>query len=288
MYSCLDLALFDGAFSSSTEDAAHLQNDGPLSPDNVYIDDDGSGLAPDESSGSGWGAGPGPDDEDGRGGSGDSPDGDTDDEDYVRTTTTTAAPHTDPAIDPRFNPNPDEYHPSETFNPDHTFIQPEIPLTTESPDTDLPPLPTNFDIVIPRISKPSEGAPDNAGAGAREDLPSRPETDISISGEDLNPDIDHEPAGSNVNADSRPADNVVFIMNAKPEDRATSFFAQPGILAAVIGGAVVGLLCAILVVMFIVYRMRKKDEGSYALDEPKRSPAAASYGKGHNNREFYA
>jgi hypothetical protein len=42
---------------------------------------------------------------------------------------------------------------------------------------------------------------------------------------------DHEPAGSNVNSESRPADNVVFIMNAKPEDRATSFFAQPGILA---------------------------------------------------------
>lgn len=59
-------------------------------------------------------------------------------------------------------------------------------------------------------------------------------------------------------------------------------------IPAVIGGAVVGLLCAILVVMFIVYRMRKKDEGSYALDEPKRSPAAASYGKGQNNREFYA
>merc|ERR1711981_52710 len=56
-----------------------------------------------------------------------------------------------------------------------------------------------------------------------------------------------------------------------PINRSTSFFAQPGILAAVIGGAVVGLLCAILLVMFIVYRMRKKDEGSYALDEPKRS-----------------
>ncbi|CAB3383983.1 Hypothetical predicted protein [Cloeon dipterum] len=73
----------------------------------------------------------------------------------------------------------------------------------------------------------------------------------------------------------------------KPEDRATSFFAQPGILAAVIGGAVVGLLCAILVVMFIVYRMRKKDEGSYALDEPKRSPTINSYTK-NSNREFYA
>ncbi|XP_046424066.1 syndecan isoform X3 [Neodiprion pinetum] len=80
-------------------------------------------------------------------------------------------------------------------------------------------------------------------------------------------------------------------MNPKQEDRASSFFAQPGVLAAVIGGAVVGLLCAILVVMFIVYRMRKKDEGSYALDEPRRSPAAQAYpkpGAPHHNREFYA
>lgn len=101
-------------------------------------------------------------------------------------------------------------------------------------------------------------------------------------------------------------ENVV-IMDAKNENRPTSFFAQPGILAgkfnelkhlclvtndffltAVVGGAVVGLLFAILVVMFIVYRMRKKDEGSYALDEPKRSPQANSYTKNHNNREFYA
>ncbi|XP_044577528.1 syndecan isoform X1 [Cotesia glomerata] len=83
----------------------------------------------------------------------------------------------------------------------------------------------------------------------------------------------------------------VLIMNPKHEDRTSSFFAQPGVLAAVIGGAVVGLLCAILVVMFIVYRMRKKDEGSYALDEPRRSPAAAAYPKAgapHHNREFYA
>ncbi|XP_053619377.1 syndecan isoform X2 [Plodia interpunctella] len=125
--------------------------------------------------------------------------------------------------------------------------------------------------------------------GARDVPPSRPDqTDISISGEETNPEPDHQPDGSSfVESKVGPADNGVLIMN-KPEDQATSFFAQPGILAAVIGGAVVGLLCAILVVMFIVYRMRKKDEGSYALDEPKRSPAAASYGKGHNNREFYA
>merc|ERR1712080_165460 len=73
--------------------------------------------------------------------------------------------------------------------------------------------------------------------------------------------------------------------NINPDPRL--FFAQPGILAAVIGGAVVGLLCAILLVMFIVYRMRKKDEGSYALDEPKRSPNVNSYSK-PPSREFYA
>ncbi|XP_022126064.2 syndecan isoform X2 [Pieris rapae] len=131
-------------------------------------------------------------------------------------------------------------------------------------------------------SNPSEQEPRGAG----EDQPSRPDIsgDINLSGET---DIISQ-AGSNLEPETRPADSGVLIMDTPHEDRATSFFAQPGILAAVIGGAVVGLLCAILVVMFIVYRMRKKDEGSYALDEPKRSPAAASYGKGHNNREFYA
>lgn len=76
-------------------------------------------------------------------------------------------------------------------------------------------------------------------------------------------------------------------MSPKNSNRSTSFFAQPGTLAAVIGGAVVGLLCAILCVMFVVYRMRKKDEGSYALDEPKRSPTVNAYAK-HPSREFYA
>ena len=96
-------------------------------------------------------------------------------------------------------------------------------------------------------------------------------------------DDDHSDTGNDVQG--------VIIMNPKHEDRTSSFFAQPGVLAAVIGGAVVGLLCAILVVMFIVYRMRKKDEGSYALDEPRRSPAAQAFpkpGAPHHNREFYA
>jgi len=57
------------------------------------------------------------------------------------------------------------------------------------------------------------------------------------------------------------------------------------IFSAVIGGSVVGLLCAILLVMFIVYRMRKKDEGSYPLEEQKYTNY--SYMKAPD-KEFYA
>ncbi|CAH2049997.1 unnamed protein product, partial [Iphiclides podalirius] len=261
-----------GPAAQTTEASVHIQRDGAASERDVFIDDEGSGLGVDESSGSGWG----PDDEDARG-SGDAPDAPEDDEDYAP-----RGPAPAPQPDPHPHPDPDAPQPDSTPRPDD-------PLP---PDTE-PPIPTKVrqpDLVGPRILKgqeAGEGTGESRGAG--EEQPSRPDlTDISISGEDLSPDIDQEQSGTHIETDARPADNGVFIMNAKPEDRATSFFAQPGILAAVIGGAVVGLLCAILVVMFIVYRMRKKDEGSYALDEPKRSPAAASYGKGHNNREFYA
>ncbi|CAH2208587.1 jg1819, partial [Pararge aegeria aegeria] len=84
---------------------------------------------------------------------------------------------------------------------------------------------------VARILKPSEGAPNTRITG--EEPPARPDlTDISVSGEEINPPvIDQEQSGSNIEPKSQPADNGVFIMNAKPEDRATSFFAQPGILA---------------------------------------------------------
>lgn len=118
-------------------------------------------------------------------------------------------------------------------------------------------------------------------------------TKINSNEEDGNNDSDLSTTGDNkkqgdLNIYKNIGENEVLIMDPKQSDRSNNFFAQPGILAAVIGGAVVGLLCAILVVMFIVYRMRKKDEGSYALDEPKRSPASNSYAKSSHNREFYA
>jgi hypothetical protein len=55
-------------------------------------------------------------------------------------------------------------------------------------------------------------------------------------------------------------------------EKASEIMTQPGILAGIIGGSVVLLLCVVLLVMFVVYRMRKKDEGSYPLDEPRKAP----------------
>ncbi|XP_053674199.1 syndecan [Anopheles nili] len=137
-------------------------------------------------------------------------------------------------------------------------------------------------------SSSSSGSSQSGGGYSRSGILEPVENDLDLGGLPRHHITPTE--GSKIHHDSTPfgAGSGVLIMNAKNDDRTASFFAQPGILAAVIGGAVVGLLCAILVVMFIVYRMRKKDEGSYALDEPKRSPTANTYAKNANNREFYA
>jgi len=57
-------------------------------------------------------------------------------------------------------------------------------------------------------------------------------------------------------------------------------------LLGVIGGGLVGLAFAVFLVAFMLYRMKKKDEGSYSLDEPKQSNGG--YQKPHKQEEFYA
>ncbi|CAG5122698.1 unnamed protein product, partial [Candidula unifasciata] len=69
-------------------------------------------------------------------------------------------------------------------------------------------------------------------------------------------------------------------------EKASEIVTQPGILAGIIGGSVVLFLCIVLLVMFIVYRMRKKDEGSYPLDEPRKTPNY-NYVRAPD-KEFYA
>ncbi|XP_007250505.3 syndecan-2-B [Astyanax mexicanus] len=64
-----------------------------------------------------------------------------------------------------------------------------------------------------------------------------------------------------------------------------TLFQRTEVLAAVIAGGVIGFLFAIFLILILVYRMRKKDEGSYDLGE--RKPPSTAYQKAPT-KEFYA
>ncbi|XP_017555917.1 syndecan-2-B [Pygocentrus nattereri] len=67
--------------------------------------------------------------------------------------------------------------------------------------------------------------------------------------------------------------------------RTENLFQRTEVLAAVIAGGVIGFLFAIFLILLLVYRMRKKDEGSYDLGE-RKTPSTA-YQKAPT-KEFYA
>ncbi|XP_053565620.1 syndecan-1 [Bombina bombina] len=58
------------------------------------------------------------------------------------------------------------------------------------------------------------------------------------------------------------------------------------VLGGIIAGGIAGLIFALALVGFMLYRMKKKDEGSYSLEEPKQSNGG--YQKPREQREFYA
>ncbi|KAF7708632.1 syndecan-2-A-like [Silurus meridionalis] len=69
------------------------------------------------------------------------------------------------------------------------------------------------------------------------------------------------------------------------EVQSENLFQRTEVLAAVIAGGVIGFLFAIFLILLLVYRMRKKDEGSYDLGE-RKLPSTA-YQKAPT-KEFYA
>ncbi|TFK05387.1 guanosine-3',5'-bis(diphosphate) 3'-pyrophosphohydrolase MESH1 [Platysternon megacephalum] len=85
---------------------------------------------------------------------------------------------------------------------------------------------------------------------------------------------------SNKNKNDPGDDTDVFT-----EKHSENLFQRTEVLAAVIAGGVIGFLFAIFLILLLVYRMRKKDEGSYDLGE--RKPSSAAYQKAPT-KEFYA
>ncbi|XP_072176047.1 uncharacterized protein [Diadema setosum] len=76
----------------------------------------------------------------------------------------------------------------------------------------------------------------------------------------------------------------------KPDQEPKNFmelvFGNPAILAGMVGAVVLILLTVVLLFLFVIYRIKKKDEGSYSLDEPHKAKDPTAYWK--DTKEFYA
>ncbi|KAK2510024.1 hypothetical protein MC885_020015 [Smutsia gigantea] len=111
--------------------------------------------------------------------------------------------------------------------------------------------------------------------GASPQLPEgsgEPDFTFDLSGENT--------AGTAVEPDQR---------NQPPVDQGAtqSLLDRKEVLGGVIAGGLVGLIFAVCLVGFMLYRMKKKDEGSYSLEEPKQANGGA-YQKPSKQEEFYA
>lgn len=102
-----------------------------------------------------------------------------------------------------------------------------------------------------------------------------------------------EPAGddnmntkSNIYRGDDDDDDGEVNMEEKNKDIIEMILGDPIIIAAIVGGIIVILLSVILLFLFVVYRLKKKDEGSYSLDEPAKSKDPTAYWK--ETKEFYA
>ncbi|KAM6173589.1 syndecan-3 [Erethizon dorsatum] len=81
-------------------------------------------------------------------------------------------------------------------------------------------------------------------------------------------------------------DNAIDSGSSAAQLPQKSILERKEVLVAVIVGGVVGALFAAFLVTLLVYRMKKKDEGSYTLEEPKQ--ASVTYQKPDKQEEFYA
>ncbi|XP_036866371.1 syndecan-3 [Manis javanica] len=81
-------------------------------------------------------------------------------------------------------------------------------------------------------------------------------------------------------------DNAIDSGSSAAQLPQKSILERKEVLVAVIVGGVVGALFAAFLVALLVYRMKKKDEGSYTLEEPKQ--ASVTYQKPDKQEEFYA
>ncbi|XP_030054688.1 syndecan-1 isoform X2 [Microcaecilia unicolor] len=80
--------------------------------------------------------------------------------------------------------------------------------------------------------------------------------------------------------------NVGAYVENGTTDASKGIMERKEVLGGVIAGGLLGLMFAVFLVGFMLYRMKKKDEGSYSLEEPKHSNGG--YQKPVKQEEFFA
>uniref|UniRef100_A0A6J0SYU1 Syndecan n=1 Tax=Pogona vitticeps TaxID=103695 RepID=A0A6J0SYU1_9SAUR len=142
------------------------------------------------------------------------------------------------------------------------------------------------------VVPPSERSPDiisstTGSSAVQKDLSSPPEGEITQTEESSGDPGDFVfPRHGEKEAELDKTGVGIGVKDEKSAGAPQGIMDRKEVLGGVIAGGLVGLLFAGFLVGFMLYRMKKKDEGSYSLDEPKQSNGG--YQKPHKQEEFYA
>ncbi|XP_026790201.3 syndecan-1 [Pangasianodon hypophthalmus] len=164
-----------------------------------------------------------------------------------------------------------------------TVVVEVVPVTTEAPDMETtPPLLSTTSASNVADPEASGDAVESTTVQAIED--NSVEKDIIV--EERKPNtkktrVDGTVSENEISRSEQPGSESDFARSDND-----SLLERKEVLAGVIAGGVVGLAFAIMLVSLMVYRMKKKDEGSYSLDEHKHPNGG--YQKPQKQEEFLA
>ncbi|NXA42835.1 SDC3 protein, partial [Eudromia elegans] len=181
---------------------------------------------------------------------------------------------------PRSLPKPST---SRTADPtEKSTVLPSSPATL--PPTEAPQMEPAEVSTVPdnELEVPVSGSPSGDFEIREEEETTRPE----LNNEVMAPVTPPLGPGLGRNAEPGLIDNTIDSGNTAAQLPQKNILERKEVLIAVIVGGVVGALFAAFLVMLLIYRMKKKDEGSYTLEEPKQ--ANVTYQKPDKQEEFYA
>ncbi|NXX77462.1 SDC3 protein, partial [Urocolius indicus] len=174
--------------------------------------------------------------------------------------------------------------PSTSRTAELTEKSPALPSSpTTLPPTEAPQVePGQVTTAVDELEAPASSGPSGDFEIREEEETTRPDAGNEVMA------VVTPPPGPAVGKNLEPGlmDNTIDSGNSAAQLPQKNILERKEVLIAVIVGGVVGALFAAFLVMLLIYRMKKKDEGSYTLEEPKQ--ANVTYQKPDKQEEFYA